>query len=318
MRRLMIVGVIITAVYINNASWLREVPSGELTLLAHRGVHQTYSKEDLPRHGCTANRIDPPQHNFLENTIDSIQAAFSLGAEIVEIDIHPTTDGKFAVFHDWKIDCRTNGNGTTREHSLAYLQSLDIGYGYTHDNGESYPFRGQFIGKMPSLTEVLDRFSEQKFLINIKSNSSAEADLINQFLQNRPHEDLSRLSFYGGNKPVSRLLSLRPELTGFGKKSVKKCATQYVLLAWTGYIPTACRNTMLLIPKDYAPYFWGWPQLFVSRMEKVNTSVILVDQSDGHMDGIDDPIEISELSKDYRGIIWTDKIEQLSSFEASN
>lgn len=315
MRKFIVFAGIILAVYINNASWLRDLPKGELTLLAHRGVHQTYSKEGLSLYGCSANRIDPPQHLFLENTIESIGAAFSFGAKIVEIDIHPTTDGRFAVYHDWTIECRTNGQGATRDHSLAYLQSLDIGYGYTHDGGKSYPFRGKGIGKMPSLAQVLDTFPKQHFLINIKSNSSSEADLIDQFLHNRPNENLARLSFYGGDKPTARLLSKRPKLTGFSKKSVKKCASQYVLFGWTGYVPKSCRNTIVGVPKDYAPYVWGWPRLFVSRMEKVNTSVILVDQSAGHIDGIDDPLELTELSKDYRGIVWTDKIEVVSSFD---
>ena len=141
---------------------------------------------------------------------------------------------------------------------------------------------------------------------------------MDQFLHKRPNENLARLSFYGGNNPTFRLLSKRPELTGFSKKSVKKCATGYVLIGWTGYVPESCRNTIVGVPKDYTPFIWGWPRLFVSRMEQANTSVILVDQSDGHMDGIDDPLEIQELSKDYRGIVWTDKIEVVGSYNDQN
>ncbi|MFG3757139.1 glycerophosphodiester phosphodiesterase family protein, partial [Klebsiella pneumoniae] len=73
----------------------------------------------------------PPTHPYLENTIASLQAAFAAGADIAEVDVHPTTDGQFAVFHDWTLDCRTNGSGVTREHAMAELRTLDIGYGYT-------------------------------------------------------------------------------------------------------------------------------------------------------------------------------------------
>ena len=302
---------LVVFIYLNNASWIRAKPPGYLSFLAHRGVHQTFSKENLSGNGCTAIRVDKPKHQFLENTIDSIRHSFALGAEIVEIDIHPTTDGKFAVFHDWTIDCRTNGSGVTREQSLEYLQSLDIGYGYTHDGGESFPFRGKGIGKMPSLAEVLNSFPDQKFLINIKSNDPNEADSINEFLDNRPHENLARLSFYGGGNPTARLLSINPKLKGFTNSLVKKCAVQYELIGWTGYVPKACRDTTIAIPIDYAPYFWGWPRLLVSRMNEVNTTVILIDMSHGHTDGIDDLEVIEDLSKDYRGIIWTDKIEQV-------
>ena len=92
--------IVVLGIYINNASWLMDRPQGKLTLLAHRGVHQTYSIQNLTRKECTASRIDTPEHGFLENTIASIQESFSLGADIVEIDIHPTKDGRFVVFHD--------------------------------------------------------------------------------------------------------------------------------------------------------------------------------------------------------------------------
>ena len=59
---------------------------------------------------------------FLENTLPSMRAAFEAGADIVEFDIHPTTDGHFAVFHDWTVDCRTEGRGVTREHTLAAVE----------------------------------------------------------------------------------------------------------------------------------------------------------------------------------------------------
>ena len=41
----------------------------------------------------------------------------------------PASDGHFAVFHDWTLDCRAEGKGVTREHSLAALKQLDVGYG---------------------------------------------------------------------------------------------------------------------------------------------------------------------------------------------
>jgi glycerophosphoryl diester phosphodiesterase len=51
----------------------------------------------------------PPRHGYLENTIASMEAVFSLGADALELDAHPTTDGQFAIFHDWMVDCRTEG-----------------------------------------------------------------------------------------------------------------------------------------------------------------------------------------------------------------
>src|SRR5690606_31133002 len=98
---------------------------------------------------------------------------------------HPTTDGEFAVFHDWTLDCRTEGTGTTREHPMSYLKTLDIGYGYTPDNGKTYPFRGRGVGQMPTLEEVFRAFPGRQFLINIKSSDVEEADLLHQYLSAR-------------------------------------------------------------------------------------------------------------------------------------
>jgi len=305
----------ISLVYLNNASWLHSVPEGELTLMAHRGIHQNYSKKEISRDTCTADVIDYPTHPYLENTIESIEHAFTLGAETVEIDIHPTSDGHFAVFHDWTLDCRTEGSGVTRKQTLSYLKSLDIGYGYTHDGGKTYPFRGKGVGKMPSLTEVLNQFPTQKLLINIKSKSEFEIKLINKFLQNRPTENLSRLSFYGNRTPIEKLLQANPEIKKFNRASVKKCTTHYVLMSWTGYIPKSCRNTIVLIPRKYTPYIWGWPRLFVNRMNRVDTDVMLVDLTGKHSDGIDNPNEIKALSSNYKGVIWTDKIEEATTFK---
>jgi len=58
--------------------------------------------------------------------------------------------------------------------------------------------------------------------------------------------------------------------------------------------------------------------LFVNRTEEVNTSIVLVGTSHGHIDGIDDLKNVQALSKGYQGIIWTDKIEKFSSIDYSN
>ncbi|MBX2849315.1 MAG: hypothetical protein KTR16_13405 [Acidiferrobacterales bacterium] len=165
---------------------------------------------------------------------------------------------------------------------------------------------------MPSLTDVLDHFPTQRFLINIKSNNIKEADLINDFLRQRREENLTRLWFYGAVKPVSRLFKLQPTLKGFSKKSVKDCILRYGLIGWTGYVPTSCDNTVTAIPIDYAPFLWGWPNLFVSRMRMAGTDVILVDQVEDHTAGIDDIKTIRDLRPNYSGYVWTDRIDLVS------
>src|SRR3954469_23093549 len=94
-------GVIVVAagIWLNNSSLLSNRPAGGPVVLAHRGLAQDFDRTNLGPDTCTAGRMLPPRHAYLENTIPSMEAAFALGADALELDVHPTMDGKFAVFH---------------------------------------------------------------------------------------------------------------------------------------------------------------------------------------------------------------------------
>lgn len=303
---------VLAALYLNNASWAAH-PRGRLTLLAHRGVYQTYRRDGLTVTTCTASRIDPPRHGYLENTIPSMRAAFGLGADVVELDIHPTTDGNFAVFHDWTLGCRTDERGVTRDHSMPELKRLDIGYGYTADGGRSFPFRGKGIGMMPALDEVLRAFPGRRFLVNVKSNDPREGELIAAWLKARPWAGAERLGFYGGDRPIARLAELRPDLRTTSRASAKACATRYLLLGWTGYVPAACRHSLVFLPMNYRWAAWGWPDRLLVRMEGAGSEVYLIapvhEGSASHTDGLDTPAAVARLPKAWQGGVSTERIE---------
>jgi len=292
--------------------------SAPTTLLAHRGMAQTYHREELGNETCTATRIYPPEHPYLENTLASMQAAFDVGADIVEFDIHPTTDGHFAVFHDWTIDCRTEGKGVTREQAMSYLKTLDIGYGYTADGGTTFPFRGKGVGLMPTLDEVLAAFPERRFLINIKSNDPSEGELLAERLLMLPAEQLNRLMAYGGDAPIARLKARIPKFRAMSRKTLTSCGVNYIAYGWSGAIPQACRDTLLLVPSNTTFLIWGWPNLFLERMEGANTLVFVrgpVTRQMRRLDasGIDDLAAARGFPQDFPGGIWTDRIDRIAS-----
>jgi glycerophosphoryl diester phosphodiesterase len=304
--------------YLHNASWLARPPAPRLTLLAHRGVHQGSACKNVERDTCTASCITVPTHDYLENTIRSMRAAFDVGAEVVELDVHPTTDGDFAVFHDWTLECRTNGSGVTRERSMTYLKTLDLGHGYSADGGRTFPFRGKGIGLIPTLNEVLDTFPEHRLLINIKSNDPSEGELLARYLLARPEAQRRRLMVYGGKWPVDRVLSLVPGLRGLSRESAIACATRYAFVGWSGYLPSACRNTLLILPENRARLLWGWPHRFIARMQTVGTDVYVAASTEGSwLLGIDSEAELERIAADdYSGGIWTDRIETLGPWIA--
>lgn len=306
------------ALFALNTSLLAH-PTGALTVLAHRGVAQRYSHTGLTDETCTASRIFAPTHALIENTIPSMQAAFDAGAHMVEIDIHPTTDGEFAVFHDWTLDCRTEGQGVTRAHAMAELRALDVGYGYTADGGRTFPLRGHGVGMMPSLREVLAAFPTQRFLINFKGNQPEEADQLLAYLQATPDANLERLAFYGA-RPAERMRVLLPDALVTSRAGLKRCAKDYILSGWFGAAPASCRNTIVFAPTNYAWLAWGWPDRFLQRMQEAGSEVYLTGAipsgERAGIYGIDDAAAFARVPRRWRGGVTTDAVEVIGPLAA--
>lgn len=304
---------VVAGIYVYNASWRVPMPEGEgLRLIAHRGVHQTFSRADLENDTCTAERIYPPAHEYLENTVASMEAAFAAGADIVELDVHPTTDGQFAVMHDWTVDCRTEGTGETRAHSMAELKALDIGHGYTADGGASFPFRGKGVGQMPELKEVFAAFPTEKFLVNFKSRETREGDMLASLIAQHPEWRAAVWGAYGGDEPTFRAAELIDGLHVWSRRGLVDCLVQYELLGWAGIVPEACRDTRVMIPINVAPFLWGWPNLLLTRLRDAGSEVILLGPygaGDPGTAGIDDVVTLEQVPEDFSGYIWTNRIE---------
>jgi glycerophosphoryl diester phosphodiesterase len=259
----------------------RTLPAKPLSFqtISHRGVHQTFPLDNLQNDTCTAKIIDPPTHNFLENTIDSISEAFKQGADIVEIDVHPTTDNQLAVFHDWTIDCRTNGQGITHEQNMTNLKKLDIGYGYTADGGKTYPFRGKAIGLMPTLTEVLQAFPDRKLAINQKDKFTKTVQLIAQTLKEDPESQHQNIYFFSGVEQFTLLQKEVPAVQRIvpSRNEIKGCGLNYLGMLFSGKLPTSCNRNAFAVPARYLNYIPGWPSLFLSQARQAKLQVYVAD-----------------------------------------
>lgn len=305
-----------TFVFFNNTSLLAPQRSGKPVLLAHRGIAQRFDPVGVTNDTCTASRMQPPTHGYLENTIASMLASFVAGADIVELDVHPTTDGHFAVFHDWTLDCRTDGHGVTREQSMSFLRTLDIGYGYTADSGKTYPFRGTGVGLMPSLAEVLETFPDRLFLINVKSNVPVEGLKLGAFLNDLPPARRATLMVYGGDRPIAALRSLVPGLKTMSRTSLKGCLLRYIAYGWTGAMPDECYSRPVFVPINVAPWLWGWPNRFLDRVNSVGGIVFVVGPYHGgdFSTGMDNIEDLSRLPEGYDGGVLTNEIEMVASW----
>ena len=247
-------------------------PKTDFQVLAHRGVHTNWHKGTYdPATGCEAVHIYRPGHDYIENTIESIDAAFKMGATIVEIDIRGTADDRLVIFHDWMLECRTDGEGRVSDHTLAYLKSLDIGYGYTHDNGRTYPLRGRGKGKMPTLEEVIQAFPDGKFLVDHKDGTMETAELLVDIIDSLPDSQQKLLYYWGPDKTYEYVNSTIPSVTRlFGTRPrVKKWFMRYVFTFGLSGFPEESRGMVIGVPPEYTRLLWGWPYRF---LEKVSAS----------------------------------------------
>jgi glycerophosphoryl diester phosphodiesterase len=299
------------AIFLANTNLFTPPADSRPLLIAHRGLGQPFSREGLTGETCTAARMLPASHPYLENTIEGFRAAFAAGADIVEFDVHPTTDGHFVVFHDWTLDCRTEGTGRTRDHGLAELKALDIGYGYTADGGRTFPFRGKGVGLMPTLDEVLAAFPGKRFLINVKSDDAEEGSRLGSRIAALPAPQRRLVMVYGGGAAMAAFAAGAPDVVLRGTDGLKRCLLRYFALGWSGYVPADCRNSLFMLPANFGRWTWAYPYRLAERLKRFNTLLVLLGDYDGSgfSSGVDDLATLHRLPPRFAGAIWTNRID---------
>jgi glycerophosphoryl diester phosphodiesterase len=137
------------------------------------------------------------EDEFPSNTLYAFKRSVKAGADMLELDVGVTKDGKVVVSHDTTLDRTTNGRGTIESHTLAQIRRLDGAYwfspgddAYSHDRKRSaYKLRGIATGKrkppkgytrkdfrVPTLQEVMRAFPRTPTNIEIKGRTKAEAE----------------------------------------------------------------------------------------------------------------------------------------------
>jgi glycerophosphoryl diester phosphodiesterase len=104
-----------------------------------------------------------------ENTIYTFKKAFELGIDILEMDIHSTSDSILVVIHDHSVNRTTNGDGLVLDFNLEELSQLNAGYYWTENDSLDFPFRKLNI-PIPTLEDVISLFPNTKLNIEIKQD----------------------------------------------------------------------------------------------------------------------------------------------------
>ncbi len=111
------------------------------------------------------------------NTLAHLERMAELGVDVLDIDLHTSSDGVVVLIHDGTVDRTTEGSGEVSSLTLAELQRLDAGYDWTTDDGATHPFRGQGL-RIATLAEVLERFPDWPIVMEIKQAEPSMAQAL--------------------------------------------------------------------------------------------------------------------------------------------
>lgn len=288
-----------------NASWLAESPRGYVKLVAQRGLMQLPGGDAAG--DCVARAIEPPVHDFIENTLPALAQAKRLGAQMIAVDIAPTADGRFVLFRDAALDCRTDGKGPVSAQTLAQLQALDAGFGYSPDGGRTYPLRGLGKGLIPSLEDALATAGDTALLFNLRFADATSATRFVTALQTAGRDPVALGDgFSGPDEALAPLRAAWPSALAHSEAQAQACTRAYLWQGWLGLTPAACRNSMIAIPLNRQWAFAGWPNRLQARMAAAGATVMLIGPTADKPHGLDLPEQVGQIPASFTGYVWVD------------
>ena len=180
------------------------------------------------------------EDEFPSNTLYAFKKSVRAGADMLELDVGVTADGKVVVSHDTTLDRTTSGTGTIESRTLKQIRRLDAAYwfakggedAYSHDRPrKDYKFRGIATGKrkppkgfkrrdfrVPTLQQVMKAFPRTPINIEIKGRTPDEAaaeyvrnaEVLAALLDDTARRDLIVVSFV--QPAVDRFHELAPQI----------------------------------------------------------------------------------------------------------
>jgi glycerophosphoryl diester phosphodiesterase len=145
-----------------------------------------------------------------ESTLYTFRRAVDLGVDVLEVDVQCTKDGHLVILHDETVNRTTNATGPVKNYTLAELKKLNAAYGWSPDNGRTYPLRNKAV-KIPTLNEVFAAFPQTRMNIEIKdSQPKVISSLCSLIRDYRMSEKVLVASFDAGRLKTFR--SVCPEV----------------------------------------------------------------------------------------------------------
>ena len=187
------------------------------------------------------NQIGP------DETLPTYQQAVDLGVDILEGDLHITSDGVLVLMHDESVDRTTNGSGLIEEMTLAELKTLDAAYRWTPDDGATYPYRGQGIS-VPTLAELFDAFPGFPVNLEIKKTERSIAQPLCDLLREYDMQEKVLIASFHDER-MAEFREVCPEVATSGSRGE---VTEFVILnyAFLGGIYSPATNALQVPERD--------------------------------------------------------------------
>lgn len=111
---------------------------------------------------------------YPENTLYAFERAVRVHlTDVLELDVHASSDGVVVVAHDETLDRCTDGGGPLSALPWSALSRLDAAFRFTPPGERGTPLRGRGIG-LPSFEHVLRAFPRLRFNVEVKSLAALE------------------------------------------------------------------------------------------------------------------------------------------------
>ena len=173
---------------------------------------------------CPCPHIIAHQGASLElppNTIEAFQLALDYGADIIELDIWRSMDGVWVVIHDGNLLRIAGVNKDITQMSFKEIQSLDAAYNFSDSSG-NYLYRNKGY-RIPSLEEVLRKFSSEKINIEIKDHRKLGlSDLVELIKKYDMEQKTLFISSHYSVLKEFRKISKNKIATGASKSDIKR------------------------------------------------------------------------------------------------
>jgi len=240
-----------------------------------------------------AHRCGQPPEETLYACLRSARDAH---ADILDLDVHMTSDRRMIVMHDSTVDRTTSGTGTIAGLTYAEIRALDAGYRYS-ENGQ-FPFRGKGI-RVSELSDFFAALNNERYYIEIKPDDIGAVHTIVEIIdQYHMRNKVVVASFHDGL--MRKLAQIAPDIARAASTGE---SLRWVVLAKLRLLGLASAGPPALALPPVGGHWILTPSLFATAHEQGMKI---------HVWTIDDPKEMDHWIRAGADGIFTNQIYVLN------